>query len=151
GPAPDTFVRGSAVGRYTILDRVGSGGTGEVYAAYDPELDRRIALKVIDRWHRRSRREAPALARVAHANVITIYDVGEHDGRTSLAMEFADGGTVADWSISRPPWREAVDLYLRAGRGLEAVHAAGMVHRDFKPANILLFKRGDVRVSDFGL
>jgi tetratricopeptide (TPR) repeat protein len=143
--------RGRRLGRYTILEREGAGATGVVYSAYDPELDRRVALKVIGRTHRRSRREALAMAKLAHANVVTIYDVGEHEGRLFLAMEFADGGTVADWLAERRPWREVLDVFTRAGRGLEAVHRAGLVHRDFKPANILLFESGDVRVSDFGL
>jgi eukaryotic-like serine/threonine-protein kinase len=144
-------VKGGTIGRYTILERVGSGAAGVVYSAYDPELDRRVALKVMRKQARRSRREAHAMARLAHANVVTIYDVGEHDGRMFLAMEFADGGTLADWLHRPRPWREVLDVFVRAGKGLDAVHRAGLVHRDFKPANVLLFKSGDVRVSDFGL
>src|SRR6185503_13906194 len=98
----------------------------------------------IRRSHRRSRREALAMAKLAHPNVVTIYDVGEHDGRLFLAMEFADGGTVGDWLATPRPWREVLDVFGRAGRGLDAVHRAGLVHRDFKPANILLFKSGEV-------
>ncbi|WP_375771750.1 tetratricopeptide repeat-containing serine/threonine protein kinase [Archangium gephyra] len=149
--------------RYTVLNRLGQGGMGEVVAAYDSRLDRRVALKLLRRdWdpglsqhdlETRMLREAQAMARLSHPNVVAIYDVGTlEDGAIFIAMEMVEGQTLRRWSEQAPrTWRETLDVYLEAGRGLAAAHEAGLVHRDFKPENVLVGKDGRVRVTDFGL
>ena len=132
---------------------------GEVYAAYHPDLDRRIALKVVNESgagaaDRRARllREARAIARLSHPNVITVHDAGTVDDRVYIAMEFVEGETIDDWLRAQPrTWREILDVFIAAGRGLAAAHAAGVVHRDFKPQNVMIGRDGSVRVMDFGL
>lgn len=131
---------GAVVGRYVLLGRLGRGGMGVVYDAYDPELGRRIALKILhveassSEARTRLLREAQSLARLTHPNVVTIYDAGALDGRVWLAMERVEGETLAAWlASSRRGWREIVAVMRDAGRGLQAAHAAGLVHRDFKP------------------
>jgi tetratricopeptide (TPR) repeat protein len=153
--------RGDTLGRYVVLERLGIGGMGEVLAAYDPELDRKIAVKLLRPGSDGSRsgaaserliREAKAMAKLSHRNVISVHDVGTHAGRVFVAMEFLDGGTLADWHRRGPhPWPKVVEIYRAAGAGLAAAHAQGMVHRDFKPANVLLGSDGRVQVADFGL
>ncbi|MFY0535966.1 serine/threonine-protein kinase [Nannocystis pusilla] len=138
----------------------GAGGMGVVHTAYDPELDRKVALKLVrpqafgGAAHLRERlaREARVLARISHPNVVPIYDVGEADGEVFIAMELVPGPTLARWQTEQPrPWRAIVDMYLQAARGLAHAHAAGVVHRDFKPGNALVGPDGRVRVVDFGL
>ncbi len=132
---------------------------GVVYAAYDPELDRRIALKVLherkeDGEHRRRRlqREAQAMAKLSHPNVISVYDVGTVEGRVFLAMELVEGTTLGGWRKAKERhWTEVLEVYGAAGRGLHAAHLAGLVHRDFKPDNVLVGVDGRVRVTDFGI
>jgi eukaryotic-like serine/threonine-protein kinase len=151
--------RGATVGRYRVLDRIGAGGMGVVYAAYDPELDRRVAVKLLrpDRFSSeagrlRLLREAQALARLTHPNVVAVYDAGTFGGRVFVAMELVEGETLRQWlEAGSRSWREVLDRFLPAGRGLAAAHAAGLVHRDFKPENVLLGRDGRVRVVDFGL
>ncbi len=152
--------RGDSVGRYTVLERIGAGGMGVVYAAFDPQLDRRVALKVMhpgtdastDSGGRaRLLREAQAMAKLSHLNVITVHDVGTFGERVFVAMEFIEGSTLRDWMDSERSWPELVDAFVRAGRGLGAAHAAGLVHRDFKPDNVLMGQDGRVLVMDFGL
>ncbi|HWB75940.1 MAG TPA: serine/threonine-protein kinase [Nannocystaceae bacterium] len=152
--------RGDSIGRYLVLRAIGSGATGSVYAAWDPELDRRLAVKLLHPGEGKADddrralllREAKALARLDHPNIISIHDVGEHDGRVFLAMDFIDGETLARWQTRlRPGWERVLGTYAQAGRGLAAVHAAGIVHRDFKPQNALVDARGRVRIVDFGL
>jgi serine/threonine protein kinase len=159
-PATSALGRGDRLGRYVIIDLLGSGGMGVVYTAYDPDLDRRVALKLLrpDRgpsWGETGRlrllREAQAIARLSHPNVIAVYDAGSFGDQVFVAMEFIEGGTLRQWLEERPPWREVLDRFLLAGRGLAAAHAAGLVHRDFKPDNVLLSRDGRVRVMDFGL
>ena len=150
---------GARVDRYQILGGVGRGGMGEVYAAYHPDLDRRIALKVVSEMganapDRRARllREARAIARLSHPNVVAIHDAGTVDGRVYIAMEFVEGETVDAWLRAQPrSWREILDVFIAAGRGLAAAHAAGIIHRDFKPQNVMIGRDGSVRVMDFGL
>jgi serine/threonine protein kinase len=147
------------IGRYRIEGPLGSGGVGLVYAAHDPVLGRRVAVKLL-RPERsgvaaageRLREEAQAMARLAHPNVVTVFDVGEHAGGFYIAMELVDGLSLRGWLTETPrPWREVLAAYFQAGRGLAAAHDAGLVHRDFKPANVLMGRDGRVRVVDFGL
>ncbi|MEX1368810.1 MAG: protein kinase, partial [Nannocystaceae bacterium] len=152
---------GAEVGRYRVLECVGVGGMGVVYAAYDPELDRRVALKLLrgarDEPGTQSRsarllREAQALAKLSHPNVITVHDVGTWEDQVFVAMEFVDGMSLEEWMAQEPQgWRGIRDVFVAAGRGLAAAHEAGMVHRDFKPDNVLIGNDGRVRVTDFGL
>jgi tetratricopeptide (TPR) repeat protein/predicted Ser/Thr protein kinase len=147
------------IGRFICLRRIGEGGMGIVSLAYDEELDRKLALKVIRQGfceqpehRRRFIREAQALARLSHPNVVTIYEVGEHLGRPYLAMEFVEGRDLRAWvrERRRSP-REILAVFVDAGRGLAAAHAAGLVHRDFKPGNVLVGVDGRARVLDFGI
>jgi tetratricopeptide (TPR) repeat protein len=147
---------GTAVGRYVIVARVGSGGMGVVYLAHDPELGRRIALKVLTRAGETSLREAQALARLSHPNVVTVHDVGTHGDRVWLAMEFVEGTTLGPWLRERErSWHEILDVLLDAGEGIVAAHSAGLIHRDVKPDNVMVAKNHDgsmrVLVTDFGL
>ncbi|MEM9456757.1 MAG: serine/threonine-protein kinase [Myxococcota bacterium] len=147
---------GDLVGRYVVLDRVGQGGMGVVFAAFDPGLDRKVALKLLHSdgpdGRRRMLREAQMLAKLDDPNVITVHDVGEHAGRVFIAMEFVDGQTLTRWQQARErPMTEILAVYLRAGRGLAAAHDRGLVHRDFKPDNVMVDERERVRVMDFGL
>jgi WD40 repeat protein/predicted Ser/Thr protein kinase len=150
------------IGRYVILRRIGEGGMGVVYAAYDNELDRKLAIKLVraeraldDESRTRVRREAQAMARLSHPNVVQVYEVGEHDGQIYVAMEFVTGPTLAEWAATRlagpTRWQAILEKYCEAGRGLAAAHAAGIVHRDFKPANAIVGEDGRVRVLDFGI
>lgn len=144
------------LGRYVLLGVLGRGGMGVVHEARDEQVGRRVALKVLHaelggRHAERLIREARALARLSHPNVVQVYEVGRHDERWFIAMELVTGRTLRDWQRERPSWRECVKVYLQAGRGLAAAHAAGMTHRDFKPGNCILDARGRVQVLDFGL
>jgi len=155
-PRRVTLESGDRVGRYRILHRLGSGGMGTVYAAADPDLDRNIAIKVLsDTKGKKSRAEAllgeaQAMARFSHPNVVTVHDVGTHEGRVFVAMDWVRGPTLRSWMKGRP-WDVVLRAFLQAGRGLAAVHAADLVHRDFKPANVMLHPGGRVVVMDFGL
>jgi tetratricopeptide (TPR) repeat protein/tRNA A-37 threonylcarbamoyl transferase component Bud32 len=147
-----------ALGRYLVLDTLGSGGMGTVFEAHDPVLDRRVAVKIlhenIDEQHTsRLIREAQALAKVSHPNVVQVYEVGRIEGRFFVAMELVKGQTLADWMRRepRPSWRRCVEVFHQAGQGLAAAHARGLVHRDFKPGNAILGEDDRVRVLDFGL
>ena len=147
------------LGRFTLLDQVGAGAMGTVYSAFDPELDRKIAIKFLrgeleesqQRARGRMRREARALAKLNHPNVATVYEVGEVGDRLFIAMELVDGQPLERWMEARPPWREVVAVFREAGAGLAAAHAAGIIHRDFKPGNVMLGADGRVVVLDFGL
>jgi serine/threonine protein kinase len=141
------------IDRFVLIDNVGEGGMGVVFAAFDPQLDRKVAIKLLRRGHDDARvvREAQAMAKLSHPNVAQVYEVGTHEGRTFIAMEFVRGTTLRRWCAEQTRgWREIVTRYVEAGRGLAAAHAAGLVHRDFKPDNAVV---GDdrVRVVDFGL
>ena len=151
--------RGATVGGYTILSLIGRGGMGEVYVAYDPDLDRKVAIKLLRpslaeaaEGRVRMLREAQALAKLQHPNVVVVYGVGLLDESVFLAMEFIDGMTAASWlRAERRGWRDVLRVFLAAGRGLAAAHDAGMIHRDFKLENLMITRDGQVRVMDFGL
>ena len=152
----DALERRSALGRYVVIDRLGSGGMGVVYSAYDPELGRKVAIKVLSAdaqiSQARLRREAQAMARLQHPNVIAVYDVGVVQERVFIAMELVEGPTLSAWlTADTRSWQETLELFLQAGRGLAAAHAVGLVHRDFKPGNVLVGSGGRARVGDFGL
>jgi serine/threonine protein kinase/tetratricopeptide (TPR) repeat protein len=148
------------LGRFVVLRRLGTGGMGTVLEAYDETLDRKVAVKRLHRdtsgeggEHHRQRllREAQALARLSHPNVVQVYDAGEHDGRLYIAMELVEGQTLWEWQKTPRPWAEHVRAYLGAGAGLAAAHEQGIVHRDFKPTNCIIDAQGRVKVLDFGL
>ena len=160
--AATPLVRGATIGRYVVLGLVGRGGMGEVYAAYDPELDRKVAVKLLrvkpgngvslNEGRQRTLREAQAIARLSHPNVVVVYDVGTFRDQVFIAMEFVEGNTVTYWLAAQPrSWQEVLRVFRAAGRGLTAAHEKGLVHRDFKPDNVMVGRDGEVRVMDFGL
>jgi len=149
---------GATLGRYVVTGCVGAGGMGVVYSAWDPDLDRRVALKVLrpelsaePSSRARLLREARAMAQLSHPNVVPIHDVGVLGDQVFIAMELVDGVTLRSKFDPTTPWRTVVNTYLQAARGLGAAHAAGLVHRDFKPDNVLFGNDGRIRVVDFGL
>jgi len=158
-------VEAEKIGRFILLDRLGEGGMGVVYAAYDDQLDRRVAVKVLRSWiggsdplgPTRLLNEARAMARLSHPNIVTVHEVGTVNDDVFVAMEHVRGQSLDRWlegpsSDSAPrPWREVVKVFAAAGRGLAAAHRAGIVHRDFKPHNAILDDEGVVKVLDFGL
>jgi serine/threonine protein kinase/tetratricopeptide (TPR) repeat protein len=154
------LARGTALGRFVVLGLVGRGAMGEVYGAYDPDLDRKIAIKLVrsrgsaDTAEGRTRlmREAQATAKISHPNVVVVYDAGTFQDRVFIAMEFVEGHTLRYWLQERErAWPELLDAFVAAGRGLAAAHEKELVHRDFKPDNVMVAKDGHVRVMDFGL
>ncbi len=160
-PVTSVLPRGTNLSRYVVLDLIGRGGMGVVYSAYDPELDRKVALKLLrpdvatpaaGPGRSQLLTEAQALARLSHPNIITVFDAGTWQEEVFFAMEFVRGETLRSAQTAadlRP--RRVLDLYLAAGTGLAAAHAAGIIHRDFKPENVLVDDDGRVRVTDFGL
>jgi serine/threonine protein kinase len=157
GPASTELVPGASVGKYR-LDRVlGAGGMGVVWAAFDPDLERPVAIKVLrsidsgDTLRTRLLREARAMARLKHPNVLTVYEVGTDRNRDYIAMELIDGADLDGWLVTKPPRAAILAALLAAGRGLAAAHDAGLIHRDLKPHNILRGTDGRVYVTDFGL
>lgn len=151
-----------AIGRYHVINKIGAGGMGVVYRAHDPELARDVALKVMNtdalssddapRARGRLVREARAMAKLAHPNVIHVYDVGTVEDGVFIAMELVEGKPLSTWVAAESrPWQEVLRNYIDAGRGLAAAHEAGIVHRDFKPENVLVGDDARVRVGDFGL
>jgi serine/threonine-protein kinase len=143
------------IGRFFVLRVLGEGGMGVVYVGYDETLDRRVALKLLHRgaaggaW---LKREGQALGRLAHPNVVAVHEIGEHEGRVFLAMELVEGLTLRAWLASTPrAFAEVCGMFVQAGKGLAAAHAAGLVHRDFKPDNVLVGADGRARVADFGI
>jgi eukaryotic-like serine/threonine-protein kinase len=157
----DALPRGTVVGRFVILDILGVGGMGIVYAAYDPELNRNIALKLLHasiafdaeaQAGAQLRSEAQVMAQIQHANVVTVHEVGTFRDQVFIAMEHVDGVTLRQWMAdAQRTWREIVTVFQHAGEGLSAAHEAAVVHRDFKPENVLVGDDGRVRVSDFGI
>ncbi len=161
GVEPD---RGTSVGRYLVVKKVGEGAMGVVFAAHDPELDRMVAIKLLHGANRggdaqaRLLREAQVLARLNHNNVVAVHDIGVHGESVFIAMEFVSGDTLHHWAAvhlreegTPPPWQEVTRVFEAAGRGLAAAHHEGLIHRDFKPANVMIGDDGRVRVMDFGL
>jgi len=153
--------RGELIGRYVVVGLLGRGGMGTVYKAYDAQINRALAIKLLhrnlargsagDEIGARMLREARAMARLRHPNVALIHDVGVFEQRVFLALEFIDGGTLKQWLAREHSLQERLDALIAAGRGLAAAHAAGLVHRDFKPDNVLVGKDGHVVVTDFGI
>ena len=155
---PETASEPFRAGRYVILHHVGHGAMGNVYAAYDPDLDRKVAVKVL-RDSTRGRplpasldREAKAMAKLTHPHVVGVFDVGSCERGVFVAMEFVEGVTLRTWLKGQVrSWREVLAAFVQAGQGLAAAHAAGVVHHDFKPDNVLVSAQGVVKVADFGL
>ena len=140
GPGATPPLTPAWIGRFLVIEPIGAGGMGQVYAAYDPELDRKVALKLLhgqtgagdgaERLHQ----EAQAMARLSHPNVVTVHEIGGHAGRIFIAMELVAGVDLGRWLAAEPrPWRAVLDMFRAAGEGLAAAHDAGIVHRDFKP------------------
>jgi eukaryotic-like serine/threonine-protein kinase len=155
------LARGATIGRYTIIRRLGAGGMGIVYLAFDPELDRRVAVKLLQaavaagigsEGPARLVREAQVMAKLSHPNVITVFDVGTFGSDVFVAMEYVRGVTLREWWTNGPrAAAEVIAICVQAGRGLAAAHREGILHRDFKPENILVDENGRARVLDFGL
>lgn len=147
------------IGRYEVLDAIGGGGMGMVYSALDPQLQRKVALKVLHprrnndaRSQQRMLQEARALAKLDHPNIVKVHDAMLEDEQVVVVMELLEGRTLEAWLTEAPRhWREIVDVYAQAGDGLAAAHGVGVVHRDFKPSNAIIGNDGRVRVVDFGL
>lgn len=146
------------IGRHIVVAKVGAGGMGIVYSAFDPELNRKVAVKLIrpDRESETARirlvREAQAMARLKHVNVVTIHDTGLFEDSVYVVMDFIEGPTLLNWlGDGSRPWRDIVGVFVQAGQGLAAAHAARFVHRDFKPENVMVDVSGTVKVTDFGL
>jgi serine/threonine protein kinase len=150
---------GDPIGRYIVRDHVAEGGMGLIVTAEDPELGRVVAIKLLHpdltgaahEQQQRLQREAQAMAKVSHANLVTVFDVGTHEGQVFVAMEYVVGVTLRQWLGPKRDWRDIVEMFCSAGRGLAAAHKAGLVHRDFKPANVLVGDDGVPQVLDFGL
>ncbi|MCA9707595.1 MAG: serine/threonine protein kinase, partial [Myxococcales bacterium] len=152
--------RPMTIGRFVVTGRLGQGGMGVVYAAYDPQLERRVAVKVMRNLgdparaqaaRRSLEREARAAAALSHPNVVTVYDSGTLGDGVYVAMELVEGTTLRTWLETPRRWPEIVQMFLAAGRGLQAAHEIGLVHCDFKPDNVLVGDDGGVRVADFGI
>ncbi|MEM9459954.1 MAG: serine/threonine-protein kinase, partial [Myxococcota bacterium] len=157
-PMPHGPATGTQVGPYVVIDTLGQGGMGRVYRAFDAKLSRQVALKVLRRdlesqEQTRLVREARVMAQLSHPNVVQVYEVGEHRGQTFVVMELVQGQTLRTWQRqpSRPSWRSCVRVYRQAGAGLAAAHEQELVHRDFKPSNVVIDDKGRARVLDFGL
>jgi eukaryotic-like serine/threonine-protein kinase len=147
----------AALGRFRVRKKLGEGGMGVVLDCVDADLGRRVAIKLVrteadvPAYRARLLREAQAMARLEHPNVVRVYEVGSERGRLFIAMEYVDGVTLSAWLREPRPWPEVVEMFVRAGAGLSAVHGVGLVHRDFKPDNVLVDSTGRARVADFGL
>jgi len=149
---------GKSLGQFRIVERIGAGGMATVFKAYQPNLDRYVAVKVLPAYHardpvflKRFQQEARSVAKLQHANIVPIHEFGEQDGITFIVMEYVDGGTLKD-RLKRPiSVAESVDFMIQAAEGLGCAHGHGIVHRDVKPANMLVRKDGHLLLSDFGI
>lgn len=158
-PIPASLLIPTRINHFIILDKLGEGGMGVVYSAYDPKLNRKVAIKLLrpvqqEHDHARSRllREAQSMARLSHPNVAHIYEVGEFNQQIYIVIEHIEGKTLRDWlSSSSHTRKEILNICIQAGQGLDAAHRAGIAHRDFKPENILIDSNNRVCVIDFGL
>src|SRR5579871_6040649 len=149
---------GRSLGQFRIVERIGSGGMATVFKAYQPTLDRYVAIKVLPAYHARDPvfvkrfvQEARSVAKLAHPNIVQIHDFGEHENITYIVMEYVDGGTLKDRLKKALPVPEAVDYMIQAAEGLDCAHRNGIIHRDVKPANMLVRKDGHLLLSDFGI
>jgi len=154
---------GTRIDHYEVVDKLGTGGMGVVFRARDTRLGREVAIKLLrgiaEPGTARCQslcsmlfREAQSMAQISHPNLVTVFDVGEFGGCLYVAMEYVDGQTLREWAFEAGrTWRERLDALLAAGRGLAEAHSIGITHRDFKPDNVLVSRRGRVQVSDFGL
>ncbi len=149
---------GKTLGQFRIVERIGAGGMATVFKAYQPTLDRYVAIKVLPAYHARDPifvkrfvQEARAVAKLAHPNIVQIHDFGEQDGITFIVMEYVDGGTLKDRLKKPLPPAEAIDFTIQAAEGLDCAHSNGIIHRDVKPANMLVRKDGHLLLSDFGI
>jgi len=151
---------GKSLGQFRIVERIGAGGMATVFKAYQPTLDRYVAIKVLPAYHARDPiflkrfvQEAKAVAKLSHANIVTIHEFGEQEGITYIVMEYVEGGTLKDRLKGGRaiPIAEAVDFMIQAADGLHCAHSYGIIHRDVKPANMLLRKDGHLLISDFGI
>jgi tetratricopeptide (TPR) repeat protein/predicted Ser/Thr protein kinase len=153
-PVSTDLAAGAAIGaRYVVTSVLGKGGMGTVYLARDTTLGRDVAVKLHRHGssHDRLYREALAMAQIEHPNVVTVFEVGAADDQLFVAMEYVKGGTLRDWAGKQHAWRDVIEMLVEVGEGLAAAHKAGLVHRDFKPENVLVGDDGRPRVSDFGL
>jgi serine/threonine-protein kinase len=147
----------SAIGRYQVLNRIARGGMGTLYLAWDPKLDRHVAIKVLtddnDDLRERFSREARSAARLHHPNIVTIFDVGEYDGQPFIAMEYIQGETLATLIKERAPLPTVrrLEIIEQLADGLAFAHRIGIIHRDVKPANIMITRDGAVKILDFGI
>ena len=154
---PGDLPRGTTVDRYVLIDKIGQGGMGVVYSAYDHALHRRVAVKLVkghkdDRTQAQLLAEARTMAQLSHPALVTVYDVGEFEGQVFLAMEFVEGVTLRKWQTREArSWRDVVAMYCRVGEGLAFAHDAGVIHRDLKPDNVIVDESDRPHITDFGL
>ncbi|HGG57801.1 MAG TPA: serine/threonine protein kinase, partial [Nannocystis exedens] len=153
GSSDSLLVDYSKIGRYIVLRLLGEGAMGRVFAAYDMQLDRKVAVKVLRadvvsaNLRERTLREAKALAKLSHPNVVQVYEVGEHKNQLYMALEYIEGHNLRTWERHQArSWRQIVDVIIEVGHGLQAAHAIGLVHRDVKPDNILVGRDGRARI-----
>src|SRR5690348_15641987 len=157
-PNPKPLGPGALVGSYRVEMLLGEGGMGTVYRAIDTKLNRPVAIKILSddladaAARRRFQREAQMASSLNHPHIVTVHDAGEFEGRQYLVTEFVDGGTLKDWArAQKRSWREVVELLIGVADGLATAHAAGILHRDVKPQNVLVTKSGYAKLADFGL